>query len=192
MKKRAAILIDEMNAIKQIHKLGIEGINPWKVFFQTVEKIYINKPTDYRFYGAVISKSLDPERNRKRSRFFNRLSRDGIKVKEGFVVLDHKGALVEKGVDVQLSLDLLELSLKGFDEVIVFSADGDLVPAVHRAQRNGTIVKAILSKNVPAGHLSEAVDEIIRLEDVISHIPSDHKSVRQKKIPNNYKECGVA
>lgn len=31
---KAAILVDENNAICQLHSLGIEGIKPWKKFYE--------------------------------------------------------------------------------------------------------------------------------------------------------------
>lgn len=192
---KVAILVDEMNAIIQLHQLGIEGIKPWNKFYETIEKHFTNSnsPAEYHFYGANVPENLYPQRYKLREGFFRALMRDGITVHKGFAVLDHSKKLVEKGVDVLLSLDLLDLSLEGFDEIFVFSADSDIIPAIHRARSNGAVVKAIINFEVPAGKMIGAVDEVIRLKDVLRFIPSEYLPRREKTNKNQiFKECVVA
>ncbi|WP_066298119.1 NYN domain-containing protein [Bacillus sp. FJAT-29937] len=190
---KIAILVDEMNAMKQLHNLGIEGIRPWSQFYEVIEEYFTNSdtPAERHFYCANVPEKIDAHRHQRREGFFNALIRNGITVHKGFAVLDRNKKLVEKGVDMLLGLDLVDLSLEGFDEIIVFSADGDIVPAIQRAQANGAIVKAVLNFNMPAGNIAGAVDEVIRLKDVLQYIPSEHLPRRDVKI-QNFKESVVA
>ncbi|MED3576021.1 NYN domain-containing protein [Cytobacillus praedii] len=188
---KIAILVDEMNAMAQLHELGVKGIRPWSQFYKAIEEHFTTTktPAECHFYCANIPEKLDSQRHHLREGFFKALIRDGITVHKGFAVLDRNKRLIEKGVDVLLSLDLVDLSLEGFDEIIVFSADGDIVPAIQRARANGAIVKAVLSFTMPAGNIAESVDEIIRLKDVLKFIPSIH--LLELKNPN-MKESVVA
>lgn len=188
--RKTAILVDEMNAMVQFHRLGIEGIRPWRQFYKTVETYFASNqaPAEYHMFGCNVPKGLDEERFELRERFFSALFRDGINVHKGFTVLDQQNKLVSKGVDVLLSLNLVDLSFEGYDEIFVFSANSDIVPAIQRARENGAVVKAILSSNVPAGRMAKAVDEIIRLEDIIRLIPSKHLPRREIKSKTNFKE----
>jgi uncharacterized LabA/DUF88 family protein len=191
--KKTAILIDEMNAIRQLHQMGIEGIRPWKIFFQTVQDFFLpgESAPNWNLYGANVPQKLDSVHYERRERFFRALIRDGISVHKGFAVVDANSRLVEKGVDVLLSLDLVDLSDQGYDEIIIFSADGDIVPAVKRAREKGTKVKVVLNPQIPAGHMAEAVDEIIRLNDVLMFIPSEYlpRRVKGNHKPIMKKEC---
>ncbi|EWG09348.1 hypothetical protein PBF_19668 [Cytobacillus firmus DS1] len=183
-----------LSLLAQLHKLGIKGIKPWNSFYKTIETFFINSslPAEYHFYGANVPKKLEPQRYELREKFFRALIRDGISVHKGFVVQDHEKKFISKGVDVLLSLDLVDLSLEGYDEIYVFSADGDIVPAIQRARENGTIVKAIVSFDTPAKHMVEAVDEVIRLSDVLKKIPSNHILRQERTNARTFKKESVA
>jgi uncharacterized LabA/DUF88 family protein len=170
---KSAILVDEMNVMVQLHRLGIKGIKPWTAFYDATQR-NLNMPTEYHLYGANVPAKIHPERHRLRSGFFRALKRDGITVHEGFSVLDRKSNLVEKGVDVLLSLDLSGFALEGYKDIVVASADGDLVPAIERAQRYGSRVHVLVSKHVPAAHITQAADSVIHLEDIVKCISPKH------------------
>lgn len=180
---RAAILVDEMNAISQLHRLNIEGIRPWSEFFRAVEDLLTAKfhrvETVRHFYGALPPKKADLTRFYNRKRFFEALERDDITVYCGYSH-EENGVLVEKGVDVALSLDLYRFSLQQYDLLLVFSADGDLIPAVIRAQENGSKIGAIVSRKQPARNLKNAVDFLIPLEMIIAKI--DEKFLIRKQV----------
>ncbi|MFC5449135.1 NYN domain-containing protein [Paenibacillus aestuarii] len=174
---KAAILVDENNAVSMLHSLGVEGIRPWKAFYDALYSVlkrdYGDCQVDYRFYGAIPPKHIDMEKFYLRKRFFSALEKDGIEVHKGFCQ-SFGGGLVEKGVDVLVALDLFQMSLNQYDLLFIFSADGDLYPAVQRAQNNGSKVVAILSERQPASLIKKLVDGVVPLEAVIDLIDDKH------------------
>lgn len=172
---RAAILVDENNAVHQLHAMGILGIRPWKAFFEAVNKIlvaeYHEVECHYHFYGAMPPKEIDQPRYYGRKRFFNALQRDGIKVQKGICQPDpSSGKLQEKGVDVLAALDIVELARdQRYDILLVLSGDADLVPAIQRARKHSKVV-AIIKDGWPAKYMRAHVDGVIPLLSVVSII----------------------
>jgi uncharacterized LabA/DUF88 family protein len=185
---RAAILVDEINAISQLHNLGIEGIRPWKVFYEALHSVltqdYGYCDVSYRFYGAIPSKNVDKEKYFNRTRFFSALQKDDITVETGYCHVAENGKMFEKGVDVALALDLYDLSREGYDLLFVFSGDADLGPAIERAKKNQSKVVAILSEKQPAQFVKKLVDGVVPLEDVIDLIAPEHVLRRANKNQN--------
>lgn len=185
---KVAILIDELNAMKQLHELGVEGIRPWRSFYEALHSTlscdYGNCEVRYYFYGAIPPKHLDQEKFYNRRRFFSALKDDGIHTQIGYCQRLENGKLSEKGVDVSLSLDLYDLSLEKYNLLFVFSADADLGPAIERAQRKGSKVVAILSSKQPAQLVKKLVDGVVRLEDIIDLIDESHVIRRKENTPN--------
>lgn len=173
MSIKAAILVDEINAIHQLHSLDIQGIRPWRAFFEAVNSVLLNDYGDvscqYHFYGAIPPKDLGKNRNYDRSRFFDALKKDGIQTHKGFCQLDPTGRLQEKGVDVLLALDMVEFARDNYDMLFIFSGDADLVPAVQRARKHTKVV-AIIKDGWPARYMRENVDRVIPLELVVELI----------------------
>lgn len=135
---KAAILVDENNAICQLHSLGIEGIKPWKKFYESIHSILVHDyglcSVSYHLYGAIPPKYLDKDRHFLRKRFFRALQKEGIFTHLGFVY-NSKDGFREKGVDMLLGLDVYQFSLEGYDLIFVFSGDSDLVPAIQRLKK---------------------------------------------------------
>jgi len=115
-----------------------------------------------------------------RKRFFSALEKDGINVHIGYCQ-PFGGALQEKGVDMLVGLDLFQFSLNRYDLLFIFSADGDLCPAVQRAQEHGSKVVAILSERQPATLMKKLVDGVVPLEAVIDLIDDKHLIRRPNK-----------
>lgn len=184
----SAILVDEMNVIGQLHRIGIEGIQPWSAFYKAIQD-FIGFPTENHFYCSNVPELMNT-RYQKRGRFFRALERDGILVHEGFSVLDSKEKLVEKGVDVMLGMDISLFALDGVKDIIVCSGDSDLVPAIERAKFYGSRVHVVVSKNIPATRIIDAADVIIRLEDVLKYIPL-HSIVKSSIKKQNFIKEGA-
>jgi uncharacterized LabA/DUF88 family protein len=175
---KTAILVDEINAIHQLHAMGIYGVRPWRAFFDALSSVLRNEygpiECDYHFYGAVPPREVDPVRYHDRTRFFKALKRDGIYVHKGICQSDPAtGVLQEKGVDVLLALDLVEFAQNCYDLLFVFSGDADLVPAVRRARKRAKVAAILLDK-VPARYMRENVDSVIPLHLVINVIDQSH------------------
>lgn len=171
---KSAILIDESNAIHQLHELGINGIRSWKKFYEAIEDYlkenYGDKmSTVYNFYCTLPPKELDETKYNNRYKFFDALKHDGIHVYQGECYLN-ENRYVEKGIDLLIGLDLVEFSFYKYDYVVVFSGDADFVPAIERAKKNGALVLALLAREKAAFHLRNVVHVVIDLEMIIDKL----------------------
>ncbi|MCY9665840.1 hypothetical protein M5X11_12835 [Paenibacillus alginolyticus] len=101
---RAAIMVDEINAIGQLHDIGIQGIRPWVEFYRAIHTVlnrdFGRADVGYHFYGSLPPKDVAGSKYFDRKRFFQALERDDIQVHEGFCIADRTGSLMEKGVDM--------------------------------------------------------------------------------------------
>ncbi|MFD1131389.1 MULTISPECIES: NYN domain-containing protein [unclassified Paenibacillus] len=182
---KSAILIDESNAMHQLHDVGVGGFRSWKKFYQSIEQYlksnYGQKMvTDFNFYGTLPPKGhVEDAKYNSRYKFFEALQYDGINVLRGECYFQDDGSLKEKQLDVLMALDIYELSVYKYEYIVVFSGDADFVPAIERAQKNGSTVFAVLGKNKSAFHLKNSVDVIINLESIIQDM--DKKTVIPSK-----------
>ena len=71
-----------------------------------------------------------------------------------------------------LALDLYEKALLDYHMLVVFSGDSDIIPAITKAQKNGSKVVAILGENQPAKLVREHVDSVLPLESVLRLLPN--------------------
>jgi len=77
------------------------------------------------------------------------------------------GNKVEKGVDVNLAVDLVTLAFEDkYDIAVIISNDGDFVPAVKKAQSYGKKVFNIKFPQCDAHHLSKTCDKTIFVDDI--------------------------
>lgn len=190
---KAAILVDEINAMIQLHNIGIHGIRPWAEFYRAIHQLLMNDfgqaEVGYHLYGSLPPRDVAGTKYFDRKRFFQALEQDGIQVHEGFCIPDRSGNLMEKGVDMSIGLDLFEFSLNEFDLLFVFSGDSDLVPAIQRAKQRSKVV-AVVSQSQPARLFKEMADGILYLEDVIDLIQDKH-IIRKKSLSPLTKERSI-
>ncbi|WP_102348465.1 NYN domain-containing protein [Bacillus sp. Marseille-P3661] len=180
--KRVAILMDENNIMNQLHNLGIHGLERTKDLFSGIVK-YVNLDpqfTEYHIFGGIPNFADDPERSRKRYRFFESLRYDGIQTHLGYCVKLPNGKFKEKEVDMLYGLTMVDLSHK-VDLIVSLSADGDTRMPIRIAKQNGAQVYAVLSSQAPASTVREEADRVIHLENVLGKIP-DHKII-YKPVP---------
>ena len=59
---KAAILVDEINAMVQLHDIGIHGIRPWVEFYRAIGKVltkdFGEAEVGYHFYGSLPPKEV--------------------------------------------------------------------------------------------------------------------------------------
>jgi uncharacterized LabA/DUF88 family protein len=182
---KSAILVDESNAMYQLHSIEVTGFKRWKKFYEAVEAYlkenYGDKMcTDFNFYGALPPKGFDENKYNNRYKFFEALQHDGIRVYRGQCYLQD-GVLIEKGIDSLMALDVLEYAIYKFDYIIVFTGDADIVPAIERAQSKGSLIFAILARDKQAYHLRNIANIVIDLEDLI--VKMEESSIVRKNTP---------
>jgi len=77
------------------------------------------------------------------------------------------GNKVEKGVDVNLAVDLATFAFENkYDVAIIISNDGDFVPAVKKSQSYGKKVYNVKFPACDAHHLSKTCDKTIFINDI--------------------------
>jgi len=172
---KAAVFIDEMNAIKQFQMSGFKGPTRWRFFLDQVLRIlhfeYPEITCDFHLYGAIPEDTQTKSNNRRS--YFKSLQIDGIQTHEGICyVNEDTGLYQEKGVDTLLALDLMDHARNKYDLLIVFSGDADIVPAVARAKAY-TKIMAILDNNAPAMHMRKNVDGVFSLAALIQLMSPD-------------------
>jgi len=177
--KKTAILVDEMNMIQQLHRLGIHGFNPWNAFYQALQRWIGDKKGVKAFYCANVPKE-DAE-HEKRNNFFEGLINHNIKVSVGTVVYDANSKRIAKGVDVALALDIVEHARSGVQDIFICTGDADVVPAIIRAQELGSRVHVVVSRAIPAKNITLAADSVVRLEDILETMPPHRIRYFQKE-----------
>lgn len=114
------------------------------------------------YYGAVPDDVSDAQ-----VKYLDKLRHLGFKVR--IFPLKHilaTNELKEKGVDVALAMDVLELALEdGYDTAVVISHDEDFCELVDRVQRRGKRVAIGGFRSRISGKLIDVADIIIDLEN---------------------------
>lgn len=140
MKEKTAIFIDGSNLyfklrapennIKQLSKFNYRGLAEWLA--QNREIVHIG------YYVGVVRVKDSTEKNqslrKEQQKLFAHLSsaEQKIIVCRGYI-LGNNGVYHEKGVDVQLAVDLLVGAYENkYDTAIIISSDTDLLPAIKK------------------------------------------------------------
>ncbi|WP_182101692.1 NYN domain-containing protein [Niallia taxi] len=186
--KRTEILIDESNFINQLHSCTpYLGIRPLKELYRGIEN-YLNLDptfTNHHIYGSIPNYEDNPQQSSLRHRFFEALKYDYISIHLGYCAMGPNGKMHEKGVDVNIALDLVDYSRRA-DRIILLSADGDLAEAIRRAKVNAEVI-CILGKGTPASTVRSLADRVVNLEDILKVIPEKHLVLKPSK--NGYRQA---
>jgi len=79
---------------------------------------------------------------------FSTLRKQGLIVKLGYLLMSN-GIFHEKGVDVQIAVDMVRGAIKNeYDTVYLFSSDTDLIPAIKTAREEGKKVVYVAFENM--------------------------------------------
>lgn len=167
MKKLAIpVIVDEMNVMHQLHRINVAGMS-WPSYFRALGNYTNSKITPY-FACANVVVEKDSAFYEGRLRFFNSLRDRGVRVLEGFTVHDAQKQRIEKGVDVLVALQIYKEALQGARDIILCSADSDLVPAVLEVQKMGVRVHVVISDYAPGLELADIADRVISLEQIMN------------------------
>lgn len=118
------------------------------------------------YYTALPDQNRDPERYTRQQRFHNALQRKPyFAVVLGRLELRHGDTYVEKGVDVALAIDLLDLAYHNtYDTAILITGDGDFSKAVQIVQRMGKHVENASTRSCLSRYLQQTCDRTIILD----------------------------
>ena len=116
------------------------------------------------YYNAPVNADEEPEKYRNQQKFFERLQTiDYLRLVLGRIEKQGNHC-VEKGVDVQLAVDMIRLADKNtYDTAILVSGDGDFAPAIEIVQDWGKHVEVAFPSR--SSHLSNICDRYSRLDE---------------------------
>lgn len=155
----------------------IDGANMFHGLIEEFDNIQIDygklaqKLTDNRklirtyYYTALPDQNKEPDRYRKQQRFLSTLQKlHYFKVVLGRLE-PRENTYVEKGVDIALAVDMLEMAFRNvYDVGIVLSGDGDMAKAIEVVQRMGKQIEVACIKSKLSYNLSQVSDKSICLD----------------------------
>ena len=118
------------------------------------------------YYNAPINQAEEPDKFRNQQRFFNQLRLvPYLDLKLGRLE-KRRGTVVEKGVDVNIAVDMLRLAYKDtYDTAILISGDGDFAAAVEAVKDLGKHVENAFPRKGWSRHLRNACDKFVKLSE---------------------------
>ncbi|OGT97596.1 MAG: hypothetical protein A2X80_10005 [Geobacteraceae bacterium GWB2_52_12] len=118
------------------------------------------------YYSALPNQQRDPERYSRQQKFLNALDRKPyFKVVLGRLEPRPGGLYVEKGVDIALAIDMVDLAYNDiYDTAILISGDGDFSKAVEVIQRRGKHVENVGTPSSLSNNLRSTCDIVTVLD----------------------------
>ena len=146
-------MIDGSNFYHRLHELNLRNILKfnYKKFGE-----FLAGSADFNakyFVGIVRAKEGDKKSEelvKSQQRLFSVLKNHNIEIGHGYI-LDVNGKYFEKGVDVQIAVDLLVGAYENtYDIAILVSSDTDLIPAIKKARSLRKKIKYIGFRHKPS------------------------------------------
>ncbi len=164
MTEKVAIFIDGANLLHGLSK----DFNRIDVDFEALIKKLLNGRdlTRVYYYTALPDQARDPAKYTKQQKFLNAIQRKPyFAVVLGRLESRPGGYYVEKGVDISLAIDLLDLAYHNtYDTAILITGDGDFSRAVEIVQRMGKHIENSSTKACLSYHLQQTCDKTIILD----------------------------
>ena len=114
----------------------------------------------YNFLLSKINNNLDSD-----------ILPEFYKLKDDLENYSKFGTKVEKGVDVNLAVDLVTYAFDNkYDTAMIISNDGDFVPAVKKAQFYGKQIINIVFPNCKSHHLNKICDSSIYINNISNYL----------------------
>lgn len=153
MSQRCIVLIDGSNFYFKLKDLGLHNLLNFKFnrLLKLLAKSYQIINVCYyigriRQDGTIKSEKLFDAQQR----LLGNLKKYNITYNLGFL-LKSNGEFHEKGVDVQIAVDILVATYENYcDRIILVSSDTDLAPAIRKAREKGKIVEYIGFSHKPS------------------------------------------
>lgn len=146
---RAAVFIDGSNFYFKLKSMDIKNISKFD-FAKFSEWLARDRAIRYKgYYVGVVHAPAGDEKAQKlrlaQRQLFNHLllPAQQFVLKKGYII-GHEGMYHEKGVDVQLAVDLVVGAYENtYDTAIIVSSDTDLIPAMRKAKELGKQIEYI-------------------------------------------------
>lgn len=146
MPERCVILIDGSNFYFKLKDIGYHNLVDFD--FKAFANFLTGNGNLQKsvYYVGAVKQDGSAKVNRlhaDQQKLLARLRSDGFRYKLGFL-LKSNNAFHEKGVDVQLAVDMLEACYENLcDRIILVSSDTDLTPAIKKVVSKGKTVEYV-------------------------------------------------
>lgn len=168
MSERVTFFIDGTNLyfglIKDLKRLDLD-------FQKLVQKLLNGRTLSRVYYYAVVPSEeqailiTDSASFQRQMKFLDALRRiPYFEVVLGRLVL-HNGTYIEKGVDVAIALDMLDLQ-STYETAVLISGDSDFCRAVQLVKRGGKHVENASTRTISSRDLQQACDVFYLLDEV--------------------------
>lgn len=146
-KQRCIILIDGSNFYFKLKSLGFHNLLGFD--FSALSKLLAgrDKVVNATYYIGKISTNPKDRKGKKmladQQKLFEHLKKNNFNYSLGYL-LKSDGVYHEKGVDVNIAVDILVATYEKLCErIILVSSDTDLLPAIKKAREKGQIVEYV-------------------------------------------------
>ena len=158
MQERVIILIDGSNFYFKLKDLGLNKLLSFD--FAKFNQFLSSKSVlvSSRYYIGRIKQDGTKKGEKlfsAQQKLLASLKKSGTKYTLGYL-LKNDGVYHEKGVDVQIAVDLLTAAYENqCDKIILVSSDTDLGPAIKAAQTKGKSVEYVGFKHMPSRGMTQ-------------------------------------
>ncbi|MBI1982445.1 MAG: NYN domain-containing protein [Candidatus Levybacteria bacterium] len=177
MKQKCIILIDGSNFYFKLKDLGLHNLLYFNFsrFVHLIARSY--KVVSVCYYVGRIRQDGSAKTNKLfdgQQKLLGNLKKHGILYQFGYL-LKSGGVYHEKGVDVQIAVDMLVTAYENVvDRIILISSDTDLAPAIKKAREKGKTVEYIGFSHKPSVAMVSFCSEstLLKKEDLLPFIKS--------------------
>lgn len=190
MSQRCIIFIDGSNFYFKLKDLQLHSVLSFNYASFGKFLARSNSIVSFQYYIGRVrqdgSKHAD-EMLANQQKLFANLKQHRVKYTLGYL-LKNNGKYHEKGVDVQIAVDILVATYENLcDRIIIVSSDTDLEPAIKKAREKGKIVEYVGFSHKPSVAMVSFCSEstLLKKEDLLplinSHRQKNPEEVVHKK-----------
>ncbi|PIR44877.1 MAG: hypothetical protein COV10_02540 [Candidatus Vogelbacteria bacterium CG10_big_fil_rev_8_21_14_0_10_51_16] len=161
-KNRVAVFIDGSNLYHRLKELSFH--NTVKFEYGGLATFLARKRplTNASYYVGVVRAKIDDVRGqelrKQQQRLFQVLNNQNLNIRRGYI-MSHGDRFYEKGVDVQIAVDLLVGAYEDeYDTAVLLSSDTDLIPAIKKVRNLGKRVEYVGFSHRPSFALQRHAD----------------------------------
>ena len=146
MKKKCVILIDGSNFYFKLKDLGLHDLLTFNFSKFSNLLARSNQIVSVGYYIGRIRQDGSAKSEKlfnAQQKLLGKLKKHNISYHLGYL-LKNDGVYHEKGVDVQIAVDMLVAAYENIaDRIIIVSSDTDLEPAIRKAKEKGKVVEYV-------------------------------------------------
>lgn len=176
MKQTCLVLIDGSNFYFKLKELGIKNILNFDISKLITTLAEKRKITETIYYVGKIRQDGTAKTDKlldAQQKLLTILRNQRIKYKLGYL-LKNKDKFHEKGVDVQIAVDIVVAAYEKLaNRIILISSDTDLAPAIKIARKKGLVIEYIGFKHKPSIAMKRFCDKtrLLTKEDLEQFLP---------------------